>query len=50
MRIKYDLETDTLSITLKDEQVAESEYIERKGIVSDTLSEKLSCQHPVNLP
>ena len=35
MRIKYDPETDTLSIRLKDEPVAESEYIEGKGIVID---------------
>ena len=35
MRIKYDPETNTLSITLKDERVAESEYIEGKGIVID---------------
>ncbi|MEO2082637.1 MAG: DUF2283 domain-containing protein [Desulfurobacteriaceae bacterium] len=35
MRIKYDTETDTLSIRLKDEPVAESEYIEGKGIVFD---------------
>ena len=35
MRIKYDPETDTLSIRLKDEPVADSEYIEGKGIVID---------------
>jgi len=35
MQIKYGPETDALSITLKDEQVAESEYIEGKGIVID---------------
>ena len=35
MRIKYDHETDTLSIVLKNEPVAESEYIEGKGIVID---------------
>ena len=35
MRIKYDPETDTLSIRLKDEPVAESEYIEGEGIVID---------------
>jgi len=35
MRIKYDPETDTLSIRLKDEPVTESEYIEGKGIVID---------------
>jgi uncharacterized protein YuzE len=35
MRIKYDPETDTLSIRLKDEPVADSEYIEVKGIVID---------------
>lgn len=35
MRIKYIPETDTLLIKLKDEPVAESEYIEGKGIVID---------------
>ena len=35
MRIKYDPETDILSIRLKDEPVADSEYIEGKGIVID---------------
>jgi len=35
MRVKYDPETDTLSIVLKDDPVAESEYIEGKGIVID---------------
>jgi len=35
MRIKYDPETDTLSIRLKDKPVADSEYIEGKGIVID---------------
>jgi uncharacterized protein YuzE len=35
MRIKYDPETDTLSIRLKEEPVADSEYIEGKGIVID---------------
>ncbi|GAB6064947.1 hypothetical protein JCM9492_00390 [Aquifex pyrophilus] len=35
MRIKYIPETDTLLIKLKDEPVAESEYIEGKGIVVD---------------
>jgi len=35
MRIKYDPETNTLSIVLKDDPVAESEYIEGKGIVID---------------
>ena len=35
MRIKYDRETDTLSIGLRSEPVAESEYVEGKGIVID---------------
>lgn len=35
MRIKYIPETDTLLIKLKDEPVAESEYIEGRGIVVD---------------
>ena len=35
MRIKYDPETDTLSIRLKEEPVADSEYLEGKGIVLD---------------
>jgi len=35
MRIKYDPETDILSIVLKDDSIAESEYIESKGIVID---------------
>jgi len=35
MRVKYDPETDTLSIVLKDEPVAESECVEGKGIVID---------------
>ena len=35
MRVKYDLETDTLSIRLKDKPVTESECIEGKGIVID---------------
>jgi uncharacterized protein YuzE len=35
MRIKYDPETDTLSIRLKDEPVAENEYIEGKEIIID---------------
>ncbi len=35
MRIRYIPETDTLLIRLKDEPVAESEYLEGKGIVVD---------------
>jgi len=35
MRIKYIPETDTLLIRLKDDPVAESEYVEGKGIVID---------------
>ena len=35
MRIRYIPETDTLLITLKDEPVADSEYLEGKGIVID---------------
>ncbi len=35
MRIRYILETDTLLIRLKDEPVAESEYLEGRGIVID---------------
>ncbi len=35
MRIRYIPETDTLLIRLKDEPVAESEYLEGKGIVID---------------
>ncbi len=35
MRIRYIPETDTLLIRLKDEPVAESEYLEGRGIVVD---------------
>jgi len=35
MRIRYIPETDTLLIRLKDEPVAESEYLEGKGVVVD---------------
>ena len=35
MRIRYMPDTDTLLIRLKDEPVADSEYLEGKGIVID---------------
>ncbi len=35
MRIRYIPETDTLLIRLKDDPVAESEYLEGKGVVVD---------------
>jgi len=35
MRIRYIPETDTLLIKLKDDPVAESEYLEGKGVVID---------------
>ncbi|GAB6887333.1 hypothetical protein JCM13304A_08310 [Desulfothermus okinawensis JCM 13304] len=35
MRIRYDPDTDTLTIVLKDDPIVESEYREGKGVVVD---------------